>query len=87
MRRPAAQNPFCWHWRPSVRGTLISHLILRVDSPAPGPDLASEMAWRLPKPWQAGQQAGALGVPVLLQWQLSVCVEWGEHGRARVLAA
>lgn len=47
MRLPAAQNPFCWHWRPSVRGTLMSHLIPGVDSPVPGPGPASELAWRL----------------------------------------
>lgn len=47
MRLPAAQNPFCWHWRPSVQGTLMSHLIPGVDSPVPGPGPASELAWRL----------------------------------------
>lgn len=46
----------------------MSHLILGVDSPVPGPGLASEMVWCLPKPWKAGHQAQALGVPpVLLQ--------------------
>lgn len=54
-------NPFCWHWRPSVRGTLMSHLIPGVDSPVPGPGLAPEMAWHLPRPWKAGQRAQALG--------------------------
>lgn len=47
MCPPAAQNPFCWHWRLPVQGTLMSHLIPGVDSPVPGPGLASELAWRL----------------------------------------
>lgn len=64
MRQPAAQNPFCWRWRPSVRGTLMSHLILGVDSPVPGPGLASELPWHLSKPWKSGRQAQALGVPL-----------------------
>lgn len=63
MRQPAAQNPFCWHWRLSVRGTLMSHLILGVDSLVPGPGLVSELAWCLPKPWMAGRKSRALGGP------------------------
>lgn len=81
-RRP---NPFCGHWRPSVRGTLMSHLIPGVDSPAPGPGRAPEMAWRLPRPWKAGQQAqvgrggGGGTTPVLLQGQLSIYRGCGGH--------
>lgn len=59
MRLPAAQNPFCWHWRPSVRGTLMSHLIPGVDSPVPGPGPASELARLLPR--NPGRLAGGMG--------------------------
>lgn len=49
-------NPFGWHWRRlSVRlGILMSHLILGVDSPAPGPGLASLQALG---GWTSGQSS------------------------------
>lgn len=82
MRRPAAQNPFCWHWRPPVQGTLMSHLIPGVDSPVPGPGRASELAWRL------SLNAGRLDIrPELLgslgpshSDRLSVRLGWGWGG-------
>lgn len=67
----------------------MSHLIPGVDSPAPGPGLAPEMAWHLSRPWKAGQQAqaGGLGsrdtIPVLLQGQLSIYTGWGCWGGAQ----
>lgn len=68
----------------------MSHLILGVDSPVPGPGLASEMVWCLPKPWKAGHQTQALGGPSCLAAVTAVYMGWGAggaQGRVRALAA
>lgn len=93
MRQPAAQNPFCWRWRPSVRGTLMSHLILGVDSPVPGPGLA--LSWCAPlqalEGWTAGPSSRGGGGPSFLLTVSVVCAhvtgDRGGQGRVRVLAA
>lgn len=87
MRQPAAQNPFCWHWRPSVRGTLMSHLTLGADSPVPGPGPGPELARASPSPGRPDSRP-ELGGPSFLPTVTAACAhvpgDRGGQGRVRV---
>lgn len=71
--------------------TLMSHLIWGVDSPVPGPRLASELAWRLgpsPGSWTSGPSSRGSLWPTR---RTSVCAHGlgagvGRAGCARALA-
>lgn len=87
MRQPAAQNPFCWHWRPSVRGTLMSHLTLGADSPVPGPGPGPELARASPSPGRPDSRP-ELGGPSFLPTVTVACAHVpGDRGGQGVRVA